>query len=51
MAAHAAVIAGRRCGRSISAAVVVSLGHQLSGVSFGSPFSNVGHYLSAAAPR
>ena len=50
-AAHAAVIADRRRGRSLSDAVVVSQERQLSAVSFGNPFSSVGHHLSAAAPR
>ena len=48
---QAAVIAARRSGRSLSDAVVVSQERQLSAVSFGSPFSSVGHHLSAAAPR
>jgi len=50
-AVQAAVIADRRRGRSLSDAVVVSQERQLSGASFGSPFSSVGHHLSAAAPR
>jgi len=50
-AVQAAVIADRRRGRSLSDAVVVSQERQLSGASFGSPFSSVGHHLSATAPR
>ena len=51
-AINAAVIADRPPrGRSTSGAVVVSQERQLSGVSFGNPFSSVGHHLSAAAPR
>jgi len=38
-------------GRSTSGAVMVSLERQLNAVSFGNPFSSVGHHLSAAAPR
>ena len=48
-AVQVAVIADRR--RSTSDAVVVSQERQLSAVSFGNPFSSVGHHLSAAAPR
>ena len=50
-AVQAAVIADRRSDRSLSDAVVVSQERQLSAVSFGNPFSSVGHHLSAAAPK
>ena len=51
IAAVQATVIADRCGRSTSGAVMVSLERQLNAVSFGSPFSSVGHHLSAAAPR